>query len=195
MTKKTRQMLSQDPVLARLINYFGALPVPRARPDFQAMVRIIIGQQLSGAAARTIFSRLEENFTASEFNPCALRDLKESQFRKVGISRAKTEYIKGVADLLLERPKFLDEVKTMSDSDAFNQLVSIKGIGAWSANIFLLFDCGRKDIFPLGDASLNKALSVLYQVQPRDIGEFSTRWSPCRSAAAMYFWRWADDPI
>jgi DNA-3-methyladenine glycosylase II len=195
MTKKARQMLSQDPVLARLIDYFGELPVPRARPDFKAMVRIIIGQQLSGVAARTIFSRLEKSLNSAEFNPRAVIELKESEFRKVGISRAKTEYIKGVSDLLLKRPSFLEEVKKMSDLDAFNQLVALKGIGAWSANIFLLFDCGREDIFPLGDASLNKALKVLYQVQPKDIGEFSARWSPCRSAAAMYFWRWADDPI
>ena len=195
MTKKTREILSQYPVLARLINHFGSLPVPRARADFKAIVRIIIGQQLSGAAARTIFSRLEGRLKAVEFNPSAVRDLKESEFRKVGISRAKTDYIKGVSELLLESPNFLEEVKTMSDSDAFNQLVSIKGIGAWSANIFLLFDCGRKDIFPLGDASLNKAIKVLYRVQPKEVGEFSTRWSPYRSSAAMYFWRWADDPI
>ena len=195
MTKKTREILSQDPVLARLIGHFRSLPVPRARADFKAIVRIIIGQQLSGAAARTIFSRLEGRLKAVEFNPSAVRDLKESEFRKVGISRAKTDYIKGVSELLLESPNFLEEVKTMPDSDAFNQLVSIKGIGAWSANIFLLFDCGRKDIFPLGDASLNKAIKVLYRVQPKEVGEFSTRWSPYRSSAAMYFWRWADDPI
>jgi len=195
VTKKTREILSQDPVLARLIGHFGSLPVPRARADFKAIVKIIIGQQLSGAAARTIFSRLEGRLKAAEFNPSAVRKLKESEFRKVGISRAKTDYIKGVSELLLESPNFLEEVKTMPDSDAFNQLVSIKGIGAWSANIFLLFDCGRKDIFPLGDASLNKALKVLYRVQPKEVGEFSTRWSPYRSSAAMYFWRWADDPI
>ena len=150
MTQQARNFLSQDSVLAELIANYGPLSLPRGNPDLTALARIIVGQQLSGAAARTIFSRLRDRINSLEIEPCDLIDMAESEFLEVGISRAKTLYLKGISNLLLERPNFLEDIKKMSDLDAINHLISVKGIGAWSANIFLLFDSGRKDIFPIG---------------------------------------------
>lgn len=195
MDKKVLDSLSKDKILSGMIKHYGPLDLPIASPDFFALVRIIISQQLSGAAARTILARLIERVGTKKMNPSDLVDLTDEDFRKAGISGGKTLYIKGISKLMIENPMFLKKINKMSDIDATRTLMEIKGIGAWSASIFLLFDCGRKDIFPTGDASLNKALQVLYGVDSRDSDQFATQWSPYRSFASLYLWRWADNPI
>lgn len=187
--------LSKDRTLSKLIAHYGSLSIPNSKPDFVALVKIIISQQLSSVAAKTIFSRLHEKLGKKEISPSDLANLSSSEFRKAGISGGKTSYIKGISRLLLERPEFLDEINKMSDVDAMSALTQIKGIGEWSAGIFLLFDCGRKDIFPIGDASLNKAIKTLYKIDAKEAAQFAGRWSPYRSTVCLYLWEWIDSPI
>lgn len=189
------QSLSKDKTLSKIIAHYGSLSIPNSKPDFLALVKIIISQQLSSAAANTIFSRLHDKLGIGEISPSDLANLSDSEFRKAGISGGKTSYIKGVSKLLLDRPMFLDEITKMSDLDAMRALTQIKGIGEWSAGIFLLFDCGRKDIFPIGDVSLNKALKTLYIIDAKEAAQFAKRWSPWRSTACLYLWEWIDNPI
>ena len=194
MSKKAAEALLQDKKLSRIVKRYGAVRVPRGKPGFMSLVRIIVNQQLSGAAAGTILSRLYDRLGKVGMNPAAALDLPDSEFRGAGVSGGKTRYIKGVAQLLVDRPGFLEEVVAMSDGDAIDALVQIKGIGVWSAGIFLLFDCGRRDIFPVGDAALNRAVKLLYGVDGDAAEAFASRWSPYRSYACLYLWKWLDDP-
>ena len=166
--------------------------MPARKNNLGGLVQIIVNQQLSNKAAATIFHRFK-NLFQGQITPSKILALSDPNFAAAGISRPKASYIRALAERLAAEPKFLQKVRTADDESATQLMTSIKGIGPWSAQIFLMFNLGRLDIFPIGDLILNRAIRTLYDAQPGEEASVAERWTPFRSIASMHLWRWTDD--
>ena len=182
------KILSADPVMRSLI---AAHDPPRIgdNPIFFSLVRAIISQQLSEAAASTIFRRLS---ALTEITPNALLSLHLDTIRGCGISSQKAKYIQGICEAALVGQ--LDSIDALSDDDAIKALVTLKGVGRWTAEMILIFSLGREDVWPTDDAGLLRSANRLYGTQGVD--EFVTlgeRFRPYRTHLAWYLWCALDD--
>lgn len=177
------KVLTADPVMRKLIETHD-LPRIGKTPIFISLVRAVISQQLSEAAASTIFKRLS---SIAEISPENLSILAVDKYRTCGISSRKAEYIMGISEATLDgKIRFIAD---LSDEDAIKSLVRLKGVGQWTAEMILIFSLGREDVWPCDDAGLLRAAKSLYDVQGADdfkaLGE---RFKPYRSHAAWYLW-------
>ena len=186
-----------DKILENVIKEIKPEKPGKREPNFEALVRIIAGQQLSSAAASTIFNRLKEFLGKNEITPQLIKKFKPQQILKCGLSNAKTKYILNLADLILVQPTFLDELKDKKSKDIIEVLQKIKGIGIWSASIFALFYLNHPDIFAWGDVSLKKAIKLLYEVDEKldheRVIEIISKWKPYQSTACIVLWKWLDE--
>tara|TARA_Y100000590_G_scaffold465221_1_gene636904 strand:- start:2781 stop:3413 length:633 start_codon:yes stop_codon:yes gene_type:complete len=185
-----------DPTMLGLIRTIGDINLRTREPNFESLVRIIVNQQLSNKAANTIFERVKDACSCSPLTPQNILNLESKDFRKCGLSNSKTIFVKNLAELCENKPNFLAELNSLPTQQAHKELIKIKGIGVWTANIFLMFCLGREDIFPYGDVTLTKALNILYGIKldrriPQEDPTIE-RWSPFRSVAALYLWEWID---
>ncbi|WP_191966132.1 DNA-3-methyladenine glycosylase family protein [Oryzomonas japonica] len=164
----------------------GAHDPPRIgqNPVFFSLVRAVISQQLSEAAASTIFKRL---CAIAEITPDALIALDLESIRKCGISSSKVGYIKGISQAALDGT--LNDIETLSDDEAIKAMVKLKGVGRWTAEMILIFALGREDVWPCDDAGLLRSANRLYGIQ--GVSEFMAlgeRFIPFRTHAAWYLW-------
>ena len=195
MIEASQFLADRDEVLARVIDEVGILP-PLKTPDnrFQGLARIIVGQQLSAKAARTIWGRVEENISAWE--PDLYLDSSPSLLTEAGVSRQKERFIRGIADSLVAGQLDLDSICSIADGKAREELLSIKGVGEWTCEMFMIFALGKTDIFSMGDAGLRRAICNLYKVTHEEYEAQAcglvSRWSPHRSLASRYLWAWLD---
>lgn len=181
-----------DPILGGIATQLPAIELSHRPVTFEYLVRVITRQQLSGAAADTIFSRLLRS-CSDEISPHSILALQDSEVRSCGISNSKVRFIRGLAQHMKQRPLFLDEVASAEDKNAHAMLTEINGIGPWSADIFLLFNLRRPDIFPRGDGTLIRTVSKLYRKRKESkVYEVAETWRPYRSAAALLLWAWND---
>ena len=153
----------EDEILKKVIKQIKPKEPDRREPNFEALVRIISGQQLSSAAASTIFSRLKLLFKNKEITPSQIKKTKSEIIFKCGLSKAKTRYIQNLAELFSENPEFLNELKAKDSDQLIESLKKIKGIGIWSASIFALFYLNHPDVFAWGDVTIKKAIRLLYE--------------------------------
>ncbi len=183
--------------LGRLDPRMGALweaagtPAPRARrPGFTTLLRIIVGQQLSTKAAASIWQRLEDAGMTRE--PAALLAQSDEALREYGLSRQKIVYGRGLAEAVVSGALDLSRMARMSDDEAIAALVGLKGIGRWSAEVYLLFALGRTDIMPADDLALvvsaGRHLGDGDRWTPAQLRAEADRWRPWRSAAARLLW-------
>lgn len=176
---------SVDPLLATLIKTPIVLSV--SNNPFIDLVESIISQQLSIKAADTIFLRLK---AFGPITPTHILDLPEKTFRSAGISGSKTLYIKNVARAKIN----FEKLHALSDEDVIAELVHIKGIGRWTAEMFCMFSLAREDIFSFGDAGLQRAIQNLYQTKSQKrIMNISNKWKPYRTYAARLLWNSLDN--
>ena len=186
----------EDEILKKVIKQIKPKEPDRREPNFEALVRIISGQQLSSAAASTIFSRLKHLIENKEITPSQIKNIKSEKILKCGLSKAKTRYIQNLADFLLEKPDFLNDLKAKNSEELIESLKKIKGIGIWSASIFALFYLNHPDVFAWGDVTIKKAIRLLYEVENIDdqkIKKITYKWKPYRSAACLVLWKWVDE--
>lgn len=181
--------LLTDPRLHPLIERYGPAPFHpnpvRIRPPFRTLVGSIVGQQLSGKAADTIWQRLEARYP---IEPQALYQAAPEDLRSLGLSRAKASYIIDLARFALEGG--LEGIETQPDHEIIAHLTRVKGIGVWSAQMFLMFGLGRPDVWPVLDLGIRKGAEKLYGVTTKiDLLELGERFRPYRSHAAWYLWR------
>lgn len=162
----------------------------RRKPGFASLLRIITEQQVSVASAKAIWSRLE-----AEINPLSPQELlrkDDETLRSVGLSRQKMQYGRELATEIIENRLDLDTLPHLSEEDATAELVRIKGIGRWTAEIYLMFVLGRADVWPAGDIALQSAVRDLLDLDERpnvkQMDELSEAWRPLRSVAARLFW-------
>lgn len=190
-TKAIKHLKKVDPILAVIIEK-APIPVWTQQKDYyRALVETIIGQQLSGKAADTINARFNKLFPGEIYTPADVLKLSDETIRGVGISYSKIKYIKDLSQKTLD--KFLDfeNIHTLSDADVMSHLVQVKGIGPWSAEMFMMFVLHRDDIFSTGDLGLKNAMIKLYKLRkpsPKRLAQISKKWAPYRTWAARYLW-------
>jgi DNA-3-methyladenine glycosylase II len=193
-----RLLLRRDPVLAALIRKHGACGLAAAqRADhFSALVRAITGQQLSTKAAATIYARLVALMPGG-VTPQALASLSDEQMRAVGMSRQKAAYFRDLAQKALSGALPLDSLEEMNDDDVIAALTQVKGIGRWSAEMFLMFRLHRPDVLPVDDLGIVNAVKNVYRLRKRPTADrirtIGEPWRPFRSVACWYLWRSLDN--
>ncbi|MDJ0803386.1 MAG: hypothetical protein QNI97_10965 [Desulfobacterales bacterium] len=185
-----RALAARDGDLARAIERFGPPPMWRRKPCFATLVRIILEQQVSLSSARAAFNRLRT--IVVPFSAAAYTRLDDSTLRGAGITRQKRVYTRALAAALVAGRLRLNALAAMPDDDARQALMQIKGIGPWTADIYLLMALKRPDIWPRGDLALNKALAALKTPgrQPADaaLAALAEDWRPWRAVAARILW-------
>lgn len=203
-----RLLMRRDPVLAELIRKHGpcGLAAAQRADHFTALVRAITGQQLSTKAASTIFGRLVA-LTPEGVTPEALSGLSAAQLRAVGMSRQKVAYFRDLSEKVMNGALPLrtaatpggapDPLDAMTDDEVIAALTQVKGIGRWTAEMFLMFRLHRPDVLPSGDLGIVNAVKSVYRLRkkptPDRIRKIGEAWRPYRSVASWYLWRSLDN--
>jgi DNA-3-methyladenine glycosylase II len=193
-----------DPVIAGLIDGFGGPlvqePDRRGRPaeHYGALVRSITGQQLSVKAAASIWGRLLERFDGHTPTPeQILADNPEELRQACGFSRAKVTYLRSLAEHVLSGEIELDRLDELPDGEVIRELTAVKGIGEWTAHMFLIFTLHRPDVLPTGDLGVRNAAMRAYGLDapppPADLEILAEPWRPYRTRACLYLWRSLDN--
>ena len=186
---------ASDPVLAAIIQRVGPYAIQYHEPTFRALVRSIVFQQLHGKAARTIFDRLVQK-AGGEITPDSILKLRPAQMRAVGLSKQKLTYIRDLARKTRDRIVEFERFPQMSDEEIIAELTQVKGIGEWTAHMFLMFALRRPNILPTGDygvrAAIRKAYGMKVMPKPRTMERLAKGWHPYCSIASWYMWRSLD---
>ena len=185
-----------DPVLKDLIRRVGPFTLKTHRDRFDLLVRSILSQQISTKAARAIRLRLVDRAGAEGITPAAIARLSDADLRAVGLSAQKVSYIRDLADHTASGRLPLARLGRMDDETVIARLVEIRGIGRWTAQMFLMFALGRLDVFPHDDLGLRSSIRHLYGLadlpDKKTSLTISAPWSPYRTIASSYCWRFSD---
>jgi DNA-3-methyladenine glycosylase II len=191
--KAQRHLARRDPVLKRLIVAVGPCTLQVNLDHFAALARSIVSQQISTKAARAILARLEETLAPRPLEAKAVLKLSEQQLRGAGLSAAKTRYLRDLAEKVETGEVPLKDFDAMSDEDVIAYLLPVKGIGRWTAQMFLIFSLGRLDVLPVDDLGLRLGVQAQYALPDppgkADLAKLAEPWQPYRSVATWYFWR------
>ncbi len=195
MRDAVRHLKKSDPVLATIIERIGP-PRFQSRPaTFWALARAVVFQQLNGKAAATIFNRLEEA-AGGELTPVSLLTLSDEQLRAVGLSKQKSGYIRDLAQKTHSGELDFAALPAMSDEEIIEHLTRIKGIGTWTAQMFLMFALQRPNVLPTGDYGVRSAIRKHYRKRKlpthTQIVKLARPWHPYCSIACWYLWRSMD---
>ena len=185
-----KSLAARDRHLASIYQIHGTPPMWARRPGFSTLLRIVLEQQVSLVSARAMFERLKSNivpFTAEGFIEAG-----EAYLRSFGVTRQKSHYCVQVAHAFTNG--HLDKIVRMNDEEAHATLLSIKGVGPWTANIYLLMALRRPDVWPDGDVALATAVGKLRKINPRpsftQLAQIAERWRPYRAVAARMLWQY-----
>jgi DNA-3-methyladenine glycosylase II len=197
-----RHLSAADPVMATLIERYGkpeeVLARRGRRPGdaYGALLRSIVGQQLSTKAARTIYERLIGLFGDRTPSPLELLDTDPEHLRGVGLSRAKVAFLRDLAEHIEDGELDLEHLAELPDDDVLAQLTQVKGLGPWTVDMFLIFHLGRPDVLPVGDLGIRRATQLAYGLaelpDPAELERLAEPWRPWRSLACLYLWRSLD---
>jgi DNA-3-methyladenine glycosylase II len=190
---KAVEHLRQDKVLGTLLDKY-TVSAPKVSINlFRDLLEAIINQQLSGKAAATIFGRFLDLFPQDTLpTPEEILKLSEETLRTCGVSHQKASYLKSLSEEIVSGKLVLDELHVLPDEDVITALTKVKGIGRWTAEMFLIFSLGRPDTFSVGDLGLRTSVGKLFGIDRDDkvkIEEISKSWSPYRSLASLYLWK------
>ena len=183
-------LASSEPAFARVVEKFGVPPPRKSEPGAHTLLRTIVGQQVSVAAARSMWSKLEAAFGTPP-DLTLLLAASDEEMRAAGMSRQKAGYIRSLAELVTSRELDLGNLPE-DDEEAIALLTKIKGIGRWSAEIYLLFAEGRADVFPAGDLAvmveIGRLMGLPDKPSEKQLRELAEPWRPYRGAAAVLAW-------
>ncbi|MEA2331130.1 MAG: DNA-3-methyladenine glycosylase [Thermoleophilaceae bacterium] len=200
--KAMRTLREADPVMARLVDEHGALvrrDLRRERPGdaYGALLRSIVGQQLSTKAASTIYGRLTDIFGGHAPTPKQLLAADPEAIRAAGLSRPKIAYLRDLAQHVEEGTLELARLPDLPDEEVTAQLTAIKGLGQWTSDMFLMFHLGRPDILPVGDQGIRRAVQVEYRLRKlpdsKRMEKIARPWRPYRTLACLYLWSSLDN--
>jgi DNA-3-methyladenine glycosylase II len=198
MNNAVHHLRGSDPILASIIEQVGACQIAYREPTFEALARSIVFQQLSTKAARTIYGRLEEA-TGGRITPDAIQDLGLADMRRAGLSKQKIGYIRDLAEHALSGKVDFDRLPSMSDEEVIVALTDIKGIGVWTAHMFLIFALRRPNVLAVGDLGVRTAIKRHYKKRklptPAHIEKLAVNWRPYCSIACWYLWRSLELPV
>lgn len=195
-----RSLKRSDPVMRVLIDRIGSIEVPRSAKTFRTLAESIMYQQLSGKAAATIISRFRKLWPGVSFpSPRQVVGMPASRMRKVGVSRQKISYLKDLARKTLSGYVAIKTLNSLNDEAVIQHLVAVKGIGRWTAEMFLMFALGRQDVFPVDDLGIQKGLTHAYRLRAKPTKErmlkIAEKWRPYRTLASLYLWRSVDGEL
>ncbi len=191
--------LSRDPILKSLIDSRQLKERPSQPSVYEALIRSIVFQQLSGASASSIHRRFLNLFEDEYPDPLQILDLHEQNLRQVGLSRQKISYIQNTAQFFLENNPRHAPWEKMSDEAIIDQLTQIKGVGQWTVEMILMFTLHRPDVLPLDDLVIKTSMITLYDVENykgkalhQKLIKIAEPWRPYRTTACRYLWQWKD---
>jgi DNA-3-methyladenine glycosylase II len=189
-----RHLKRIDPVLAKIIAEVGPFRITLNRRRFQALVRAIIFQQLAGRAAAAIYTRFVALFPGRTFpTPALVLAISDAQLRGAGLSRQKMLYLRDLATHVADKSLNFHRFAAMSDDEVITELTRVKGIGRWTAEMFLMFNLGRPDVLPLDDLGIRSAVRKAYNLPAlptkQELEQIGERWRPYRTAACWYLWQ------
>jgi DNA-3-methyladenine glycosylase II len=191
--------LRKQPRLASLALRERKPPFSRPSDPFESLIRSIIYQQLSGKAASTILARLLANFSNSRYpTPKELLKLSGAKFRKAGVSAQKMKYLRDLAGRFLDGTIDPSKFNKMTDEEIREHLIVVKGVGRWTADMFLMFTLYRPDVLPTGDLGIQKGFQKLFKLKTlpdaKKMEKLAKDWSPYRTIACWYLWELVDTP-
>jgi DNA-3-methyladenine glycosylase II len=164
----------------------------RPADAYGALLRAIVGQQLSTKAARTIYLRVLELFDGTTPSPEQLLEASEADLRGAGLSGRKVEYVRDLASHVIGGELELDRLGELDDAEVIEEIVAVRGLGQWTAEMFLIFHLERPDVISGGDLGIRKAIQIEYGLEqmpkPQEVMTMSEPWSPHRSLASLYLW-------
>ncbi len=201
MTNKIKKHLAKDPVLKPLIAQIELKERPAQNSVYEALLRAINFQQLSGKAASTIHGRFLELFDDYYPDPYHLQQLTAEELRAVGLSRQKAAYVKNVADFFIENTLMEKDWEKETDEEILQLLTQIKGVGHWTVEMILMFTLHRPDVLPLDDLVIRNSMIGLYGVEAKGralkkrLLEIAEPWRPYRTWASRYLWQFKDTII
>lgn len=195
MKRAVEHLKNADPVLAAIIARVGPLKPRYAPPTFENLVRSITYQQLNGKAAATIFQRLADA-CGGAITPEALEKLSDADLRKVGMSKQKSSYLRDLAHKTATGEIVFEKLPELPDEEVITQLTRVKGVGTWTAQMFLMFALRRPNVMPTADFGINMAIRKHYRMRtmpkPHRILRIAKKWHPYCSLACYYLWRSID---
>jgi DNA-3-methyladenine glycosylase II len=200
--KAVAALREADPVMAALVERNTAVvrsDLKRERPGdaYGTLIRSIVGQQLSTKAAATIYGRVLELFGKHTPTPKQLLKADPEKLRAAGLSRAKVAYLRDLAEHVEDRALELERLPDLPDEEVAAQLTAIKGLGQWTADMFLMFHLGRPDILPVGDQGIRRAIQVEYGLRKvpdaKRMQRIAKPWRPYRTLASLYLWSSLDN--
>lgn len=194
MTDRVRKHFKRNDPL--LFSYLAKIEFIAHKPSpglFTDLCDTIISQQLSGKAASTIFSRFEKLFPKKRITAKNLLNLSDAKIRSCGTSNAKVRSLKDLAQKVVSGELNLKKLKNLSDEDIIGELIKVKGIGPWSAEMFLMFGLGREDVFSYGDLGLKNAIKKIYGFKKdpsvKQVEKIVSKWRPYRTFASRILWK------
>jgi DNA-3-methyladenine glycosylase II len=195
MRKAILHLKKVDPILAGIIESVGACKMNYDEPAFASLAEAIVYQQLHGKAAATIFKRLTD-LAGDPLTPEGILKLSEAELRGVGLSKQKLSYLRDLAAKTQSGELDFRSLSELSDEEVIKRLTQVKGIGVWTAHMFLMFSLRRPDVLPVGDLGVQMAIRKHYRKRklpkPAQMEKIAKSWSPYRSVACWYLWRSLD---
>ena len=192
-SQSVRYLAKRDPVIKKLIKQIQLQPLKARRNHFESLISSVISQQLSVKAARTIKKRFVDLFGKKFPVPAEVLAMSFERLRTSGLSGSKISYIKNIAETVESGAVDFKKLKKLSDEEIITELVKIKGIGRWSAEMFLIFSLNRPNVFSHGDLGLKNAVKKLYSIDPKlhsgKLNKLLDTWHPHASTASRYLWK------
>ncbi len=195
MRKAVAHLKKSDPVLRAIIERVGPFRMEYGPPEFHSLAESILYQQLNGKAAATIFKRFTD-LAGEPLTPEGILELSDEQLRGVGLSKQKSAYLKDLATKTRDGLLDFARLPNMPDDEVIKHLTQVKGIGVWTAHMFLMFTLRRPDVLPTGDYGVQAAIKKHYRKRklpkPHVMEKIARPWAPYRSIACWYLWRSLD---
>ena len=191
--KKAFKFLKKDPKFAKIIMQVGDYNVKITKNRYQSLVESIISQQLSGSAANSITKKFRKLYKSKFPKPRDIIKTSDSKLRTTGLSKMKIVYIKELSKKIESKELNMRKISTQSNEQVIEVLTDVKGIGRWTAEMFLIFSLGRLDILPVGDLGLKKGIQSMYSLkelpEKEQIEQLAESWKPYRTVATWYLWK------
>ena len=195
MRKAVNHLKKSDPVLRAIIERVGPCRMEFGEPEFCTVAEAIVYQQLNGQAAATIFKRFAD-LAGDPLTPEGILKLSDEQLRSVGLSKQKSSYLKDLATKTADGLLNFTRLPEMTDEEVIEHLTQVKGVGVWTAHMFLMFSLQRPNVLPTGDYGVQMAIKKHYRKRklpkPKDMEKIARAWEPYRSVACWYMWRSLD---
>jgi DNA-3-methyladenine glycosylase II len=195
MQKAINHLKKSDPVMAAIIKRIGPCRIEYGPPEFHSLAEAIVYQQLNGTAALTIFNRFAA-LAGNPLTPAGIQKLTDEQMRSVGLSKQKSSYLRDMAERAASGQLDFSKLHELPDEEVIEHLTQVKGVGVWTAQMFLMFTLKRPNILPTGDFGVQMAIKKHYKKRkmpkPAIMERIAKPWEPYRSIACWYLWKSMD---